>query len=267
PRFLDDQAPEKDLPRREAFAKLLIRPENTLFAKSVVNRYWARFFGRGIIEPVDDFSNRFKPSHPELLDRLAKDFVAHEYDLAWLVRAIANSHSYQLSSRTPANAGSDRLFTHAATRPLTAEQLTASLLSALGIADGQGPAKNMTDLLRQFRQNFGDEEAADRGLFAGTIPQALMIMNGAMPNGEIGRANNTLDKILKQFTSPGERLDRIFLSVLCRRPTPRERSSYLPHLTTAGPTAAPGTPAGPKKEPYEDVFWVLLNSSEFLFNH
>src|SRR5579859_2952905 len=76
PRFLDDQAPEKDLPRREAFAKLLIRPENTLFAKSLVNRYWAHFFGRGIIEPVDDFSNRFKPSHPELLDRLARDFVA-----------------------------------------------------------------------------------------------------------------------------------------------------------------------------------------------
>jgi hypothetical protein len=135
--------------------------------------------------------------------------------------------------------------------------MTASLLAALGIAEGQGPAKNMTDLLRQFRQKFGDEEAADRGLFAGTIPQALMIMNGAMPNGEIGRANNTLDKVLKLTASPAERLERIFLSVLCRRPTPRERSTYLPHLAAAGL----------KKEPYEDVFWVLLNSSEFLFNH
>jgi hypothetical protein len=257
PRFIDEIAPDDALPRREAFAKLMIRPENPLFAKSVVNRYWARFFGRGIIEPVDDFSNRFKPSHPELLDRLAQDFVAHHYDLAWLVRSIANSRTYQLSSRKPDNAGSERLFTHAATRPLTPEQLSASLLRALGIPEGQGAAKNMTELLRQLRTRFGDEEMADRGLFAGTIGQALMIMNGTMPNGEIGRANNTLDRILKQSTSPEERLDRIFLSVLCRKPAPRELSNFLPYVTTSGT----------KKDPYEDVFWVLLNSSEFLFNH
>jgi len=257
PRFIDEIAPEKDLPRREAFANLLVRPENANFARSVVNRYWARFFGRGIIDPVDDFSNRFKPSHPELLDRLARDFVEHHYDLAWLVRSIANSRTYQLSSRRPENAGSERLFTQAATRPLTPEQLATSILQALGVAEGQGPAKNMSDLLRQFRQRFGDEDAADRGLFAGTIPQALMIMNGALPNGEIGRANNTLDKILKQTAAPEQRLERIFLSVLCRLPTPRERSNYLPYVGAAGG----------KKEPYEDVFWVLLNSSEFLFNH
>ena len=257
PHFLDDIAPDKDLPRREAFANLLIRAENPLFAKSVVNRYWAHFFGRGIIEPVDDFSNRFKPSHPELLERLAQDFVAHGYDLAWLVKAIANSNTYQLSSRKPDNAGSERLFTYAATRPLTPEQLASCLLSALGVPEGQGVAKNMPDLLRQFRQRFGDEEEADRGVYAGTIPQALMIMNGNLPNGEIGRANNTVDKILKQFTAPKERLERIFLSILCRRPTSRETSTYLPYVQSAGV----------KKEPYEDVAWVLLNSSEFLFNH
>ncbi len=84
-----------------------------------------------------------------------------------------------------------------------------------------------------------------------------MIMNGNLPNGEIGRANNTLDKILKQSSAPEERLERIFLSVLCRRPTARETATYLPYVQSAGS----------KKEPYEDVFWVLLNSSEFLFNH
>jgi hypothetical protein len=257
PHFLDDIAPDKDLPRREAFANLLIRAENPLFAKSVVNRYWAHFFGRGIIEPVDDFSNRFKPSHPELLERLAQDFVAHGYDLAWLVKAIANSNTYQLSSRKADNAGSERLFTHAATRPLTPEQLAACLLSALGVQEGQGVAKNMPDLLRQFRQRFGDEEEADRGVYAGTITQALMIMNGNLPNGEIGRANNTVDKILKQSSAPEERLERLFLSILCRRPTPRELASYLPYVQSAGS----------KKDPYEDVAWVLLNSSEFLFNH
>jgi hypothetical protein len=84
-----------------------------------------------------------------------------------------------------------------------------------------------------------------------------------VPNGEIGKANNALDKILKQTTVPEERLERIFLTVLCRRPTPRELSSFVPYVKTA----ATNTKKEPAKEPYEDVFWVLVNSSEFLFNH
>jgi hypothetical protein len=131
------------------------------------------------------------------------------------------------------------------------------LRAALGLQDGQGIMKNPEQMLRQLRQRFGDEELADRGSFQGTIPQALMIMNSSMPNGEIGRANNRLDKILKQFAAPEERLERIFLTVLCRLPSPRESASYLAYVKTAGA----------KKEPYEDVYWVLLNSSEFLFNH
>jgi hypothetical protein len=257
PRFLDEIDPPKEVPRREGFVRLLIRPENPLFAKAIVNRYWARFFGRGIIEPVDDFSNRFKPSHPELLEKLSKEFVAQGHDLAWLIRTIVNSKTYQLSSRKPENAPADRFFSYADTRALTPEQLYASLRTVLGLQDGQGIMKNPEQMLRQLRQRFGDEELADRGSFQGTIPQALMIMNSPMPNGEIGRANNKLDKILKQFAAPEERLERIFLTVLCRQPSPRESATYLPYVKTGGG----------KKEPYEDVYWVLLNSSEFLFNH
>ena len=83
------------------------------------------------------------------------------------------------------------------------------------------------------------------------------IMNSAMPNGEIGRANNRLDRILKQFAAPEQRVERIFLTVLCRLPSPREAATYLPYVKAAGG----------RKEPYEDLTWVLLNSSEFLFNH
>jgi hypothetical protein len=84
-------------------------------------------------------------------------------------------------------------------------------------------------------------------------------MNGGLPNGEISRANNKLDKILKQFPTPEERLDRIFLTIVCRPPSAREREMYLAHLKTAAPKK--------DREPYEDIYWVLLNSSEFLFNH
>jgi Protein of unknown function (DUF1549)/Protein of unknown function (DUF1553) len=259
PRFLDEIAAPKELSRRDAFVKLLIRPENSNFARSVVNRYWARFFGRGIIEPVDDFSNRFKPSHPELLDRLSREFVAQGYDTAWLIRTIANSRSYQLSSRRPENASSERFFSFAATRPLTPEQLYMSLMGALGIVEGEGVAKNKGDLLRQFRQRFGEEETADRGVFQGTITQALFLMNGSLPNGEIPRANNKLDKILKQVPGAEERVERIFLSVLCRPPSARERAAYVPYVKSGNPKK--------EKEPYEDLYWILLNSSEFLFNH
>jgi len=252
PRFLDEIDPPKEMTRREAFVSLLLRPENPLFAKSIVNRYWARFFGRGIIEPVDDFSNRFKPSHPELLEKLSKEFAAQGYDLAWLIRTIANSRTYQLSSRKPENASSERFFGYSDTRPLTPEQLVASLTQALGLGEG----KPRTDLLKTFRTRFGDEEASDRGIYQGTILQALMIMNGST-NGEIGRANNGLDKILKQFSEPEQRLERIFLKILCRLPSAREQATYLPYLKAGGA----------KKDAYEDVYWVLLNSSEFLFNH
>jgi hypothetical protein len=259
PRFLDEIAPPKELPRREAFVQLLTRHENANFARSVVNRYWARFFGRGIINPIDDFSNRFKPSHPELLDRLSKEFVERGYDVAWLIRAIANSRAYQLSSRRPENASSERFFSYAATRPLTPEQLFACLSEALGIVDGEGVGKNKNNLLSQFRQRFGEEDAADRGVFEGTITQALFLMNGAMPNAEIPRANGKIDQILKQFPAPRERLDRIFLTLLGRLPSPRERSTFLPYLSSAAPKK--------DKERYEDLYWVLLNSSEFMFNH
>jgi hypothetical protein len=252
PRFLDEIDPPKEMSRREAFVSLLLRPENPLFAKSVVNRYWARFFGRGIIEPVDDFSNRFKPSHPELLEKLSKEFAAQGYDLAWLIRTITNSRTYQLSSRKPENASDERYFSYADTRPLTPEQLVASLTQALGLGEG----KNRGDLLKQFRTRFGDEEASDRGIYQGTILQALMIMNGST-NGEIGKANNSLDKILKQFAEPEQRLERIFLKILCRPPSARELATYLPYVKAGGA----------KKDAYEDVTWVLLNSSEFLFNH
>jgi hypothetical protein len=225
----------------------------------VVNRYWARFFGRGIIEPIDDFSNRFKPSHPGLLDQLSREFVQQGYDLAWLVRTIANSKTYQLSSRRPENASAERFFGYAETRPLTAEQLYTCLTQALGVEDGQGVGKNKAGLLTQFRQRFGDEETADRGIYQGTITQALFLMNGGLPNGEISRAHNTLDKILKQFPTPEERLDRIFLTIVCRPPSAREREAYLAHVKAGNPKK--------EREPYEDVYWVLLNSSEFLFNH
>ena len=266
PRFLDGATPDPAKERREEFARLLIRRDNLQFARAVVNRYWAHFFGRGIVHPVEDFSGRFKPSHPELLDELAREFVAWGYDLKWLVWKITGSRTYQLSSRvSPKKAPHERYFAVALTRPLTPEQIYAAMTRVLNaddapatdpkVAEKMGNAKD--NLLREFRKFFGDEENVDIGTFNGTIQQALLLMNGGTVNQGIAGKGSRLGVILKERDARIERLRFIFLTVLTRLPSDREQSTYLPYVTAAGG----------KREAYEDVYWTLVNSSEFLFNH
>ena len=245
--------------------RLLQRPENLQFARAVVNRYWAHFFGRGIVHPIEDFSGRFKPSHPEMLDELAREFASWGYDLKWLVWKIAGSRAYQLSSRMAAGkTPNEKYFAVAQTRPMTPEQMYAAMTRALNGDEGaaadpkvaEKTANAKDQLLQQFRKYFGDEENIDIGTFNGTIQQALLLMNGGTVNQAIVGKSGRLGSILASKSSPGDRLDLMVLSVLSRLPTDRERATYLPHLA-----------ATQKREPYEDVYWTLLNSSEFLFNH
>ncbi|HLF94169.1 MAG TPA: DUF1549 and DUF1553 domain-containing protein [Planctomycetota bacterium] len=271
PCFLDGTAPEAGRERREEFARLLLRTENLQFARAVVNRYWAHFFGRGIVHPIEDFSGRFKPSHPGLLDELAREFVSWNYDLKWLVWKIAGSGAYQLTSRiSPKKAPDERYFAVAQTRPLTPEQMYAAMTQVLNdeSAPPAAPAKAdpkagdkaanaKEQLLAQFRKFFGDEENVDLGTFNGTIQQALLLMNGGTVNQAIVGKSGRLALILKEKLTPEDRVEEMFLTVLGRLPSDRERSTYLPHVSA--------TPS--KREPYEDVYWTLLNSSEFLFNH
>src|ERR1043166_1145388 len=181
PKFLDGATPEAGKERREEFAKILTRKDNLQFAKAVVNRYWAHFFGRGIVHPVEDFSGRVKPSHPDLLDELAREFVALGYDLKWLVWKIPGSQTYQLSSRiSPKKAPHEKFFAVALTRPLTPEQIYAALTRVLSgddapvadpkVAEKMGNAKD--NLLKEFRKYFGDEENVDIGTFNGTIQRS-----------------------------------------------------------------------------------------------
>jgi hypothetical protein len=268
PCWLDGTAADPSKSRREEFVRLLQRPDNLQFARAVVNRYWAHFFGRGIVHPIEDFSGRFKPSHPEMLDELSREFVSWGYDLKWLVWKIAGSRAYQLTSRMPPKKmPAERYFAVAQTRPLTPEQMVAAMGRALNAdeappAAGADPkvlekATNSKDqLLQQFRKVFGDEENIDIGTFNGTIQQALLLMNGGTVNQAIVGKSGRLGSILASKPSPGDRLDLMFLSALTRLPSDRERATYLPYLA-----------ATQKREPYEDVYWTLLNSSEFLFNH
>ena len=122
--------------RRAVFARWLTAADNPFFARVAVNRIWGRLFGRGIVEPVDDFRADNPPAHPELLDRLAADFVASGFDRRELIRTITGSSVYQLSSRSqPLNADDEKYFSHAYARLLTAEQLLDAVSHVTGVPE------------------------------------------------------------------------------------------------------------------------------------
>src|SRR6266481_2977404 len=120
--------------RRLAYAEWVTAKDNPFFAKSTVNRVWSYFFGRGIIDPVDDIRASNPPSNPALLEALTKDFLDHNYDLRHLIRTIVLSRTYQLGFRTNSwNAGDETNFSHALPRRLTAEQLFDAITMATGV--------------------------------------------------------------------------------------------------------------------------------------
>ena len=270
PRFLDGELPGKNEPRRAAFARLASRPENPRFARALVNRYWGHFFGRGLVHPVEELNERNRPSHPELLDALAAGFVRSGHDLKWLIRAVVTSRAYQLSSRRPrgVHAPAPHHFSYALTRAMSPEELFNSLIEASGseerlraAAKRSGGGRTVEavkrEILRQFRFTFGDDENSDMVEFHGTIPQALLMLNGELVQRSLLERDQRLDLILRSETDPARRLELIFLSVLGRPPAGRERQRYGAHVAKLLDDRAA----------YEDVFWTLLNSSEFLFSH
>ncbi|HXX94775.1 MAG TPA: DUF1553 domain-containing protein, partial [Planctomycetota bacterium] len=261
------KGPEPGVPRRAEFARLMTDPGNLQFARECVNRYWAHFFGAGIVNPPDDFSGKNKPSHPELLDALARDLIAHGYDLHWLIRSIAGSEAYGLTSRARDRSGPpEKLFALARVRALTPEQILGSVFVATGGAQGPPGAPSMGEeqrrramfgLLSQFRHAFGDDEGGELVDFSGSIPSALLMMNSpVVTRGTIARTGGGLGRLLASRPGLEERIRAIFLLALTRLPTEGEVARW------SGVLRASTGDAG-----YEDLFWTLLNTSEFLFNH
>jgi len=251
---------------REVYANWVTSPDNPYFAKATVNRVWAYLFGRGIVEPVDGFGVTHTPTHPELLDFLAKDFVEHGYNLRYLFRVLLNTRAYQRSSKTTEKNKHDELYlTHAPIRPLTATQLFASLLEATNVESAEKRRQRDFDALRreyerQYRFLFGNDEQEAEVVNKATVSQALMMLNGPIVNeGSRDVSGTRLDRILQTVTSREKRLDAIYLATLSRLPTPAERSYFRFYYE--------GSSYRDKEKCFEDLYWSLLNSAEFATNH
>jgi hypothetical protein len=271
PKFLGGPAPElKGKSRREALAEWLASAENPWFAKNVANIVWAHFLGIGIVDPVDDMRVSNPPSNPELLDALAKKFIADNYDLKKLVRDICNSRTYQLSTRTnETNATDNRNFSHAMVRRVRAEVLLDCIsrvtatpnkfkglplgARAVQIADGNTTNYFLTTFGRATRATVCSCEVK----MEPNLSQALHLLNGDTTQQRI-RQGKFVENQLKEKKEPKDIIRILYLTTLSREPTDMEMEKLL--------AAVPEDPKA-RREALEDIFWALLNSKEFIFNH
>jgi hypothetical protein len=272
PRFMGgavaELPPGKD--RREVLADWLTRADNPFFAKSVVNRIWYHLNGRGIVDPVDDFRDSNPSANDELLDALARDFVAHQFDLKYITRVILNSRTYQLSAQSnDANKDDNKYFSHAVTKLLSAEQLLDALCTVTEVPEKYAGLPLGTravqlpdgEVNHPFLKTFGQparelacecERESDSNL-----AQALQLINGPTVNEKLRNPNNRLGRLLTAKMADGDMLNDLYLATLARAPVEGEAKAALEHVARASD----------KRKAWEDVQWALVNSKEFLFRH
>ena len=269
PRFLDGTEYKGELTKkREALAEWMTAKSNPYFSKAIVNRMWKHFMGRGFVEPVDGFGEEYPATNPELLAWLAEDFVIHGYDLKHLMRIILHSKAYQRSSETnESNKDDDIYYSHAYMKPLTAEQFFSSMLQAtvLGRLEKSKTAiqlKSMKrDYLNQYLFLLDNGEMEEIEAFNGTVPKALMMINGSLVNDSANyKARDSFIRyVLDNWRETIDRVQFIYLTVLSRKPTSQEQTYFQRYLERSLYRS--------KDLAYEDLYWVLLNSAEFAHNH
>jgi Protein of unknown function (DUF1549)/Protein of unknown function (DUF1553) len=263
--FLDAKKPQwgRRSSGRELLADWVTASDNPYFARAAVNRIWARFFGTGIVDPVDDFRDDNPPSHPELLDELAHQFQSHGYDLKFMIRAITATKAYGLTSAVGrSELAPPGLFASMAVRTLSPGQLFESLTQATGFQQGSGGPYGYEGVSKQrFVELFTNrDEKPTEG--ETTILQALALMNGPFISNVTNlETSDTLAAVADApyLETPG-RIETLYLAALTRRPRSDELEKLVPYVERGGPS-------GDRSKALADIFWALLNSPEFRFNH
>jgi hypothetical protein len=233
----------------------------------MVNRIWFSLFGKGLVDPVDDLRDSNPAANPELLDALARDFIAHGFDLRHTVREIMNSRTYQLSSRPNAtNAADERFFSRALPQRLPAEvlldtisEVTGSPESFKGFPDAtravQVPAmRDKSAFLKLFGQPPHETVCECERSSETTLGQSFALISGASLNAKLQRPENRLGKLLAAGRTNDEVVTELYLAALCREPSAKEGSQSLAYLARHAD----------RRAALEDLLWAILNSKEFL---
>ena len=268
PKFLGGEVSPDELAatRRQRLVQWLTWPENPFVARAAVNRVWAQLFGRGLVEPVDDMGAHNPPSHPELLVELAAYFVRTGYDLNALVRTLATTRAYQLSSQSlEGDADRPELFARMAIKSLTAEQLYDCLLEAtrrreVPLTAQQIPFRRIDQERSAFLARF-QSPGQRLSEYQGGIPQALVLLNGATIRQatDLGQSD-LLAALDAPFLTSERRVEALFLSTLSRPPDEAELARFTSHVQKASSDED-------RRRALGDALWAILNSAEFGMNH
>jgi hypothetical protein len=263
----------EEVNRRDELADLV--RQSPYLGKAAVNRMWSHFMGYGFTKPVDDMGPHNPTSHPELLDQLAKDFTSHGHDNKQLIRWITLSDAYGLSSQLNGAVGKEKnkkddpalgerpMFSHFYMRQMSAEQLYESLVVATqadktrGSYEEQERTKNAW--LQQFSVAFGTDENDEATTFNGTIPQTLMMMNGELiQKATSGEQGSFLQRVATSNMKDAQKISSLYIAALARKPTKNELAdaNKLWQLRKGDTLGA-----------MQDIWWVLLNTNEFILNH
>ena len=255
--------PDKE--RRKTAARLVTSNDNPWFARAIVNRIWAELVGDGFYDGIDDLGPDREPRSPEQLDELCRRFVSADHDLRALFRDVMATPAYQSVARSRADAGRP-LGEASCPQRLRADQLFTQVLTALGVDEaavggrGERRAGGMRGELFSprggFNQVFGYDPGLPRDEIVGSIPQALLLMN-SQPlaqaiDGE--RRFTLLGRLLAELPDDRELADELHLRTLARHATPAEIGVCLDHVRDTGD----------RSEAFEDIFWALVNSAEFI---
>ncbi|HKI32559.1 MAG TPA: DUF1549 and DUF1553 domain-containing protein [Gemmataceae bacterium] len=265
--FLDGSEPrwKYKVGPRVTLAEWVTSADNPFFARAAANRLWAHFFGIGIVDPVDDLGDdKAEPSHPELLDVLAREFAAHKFDLKFLIRAITLSKTYQLTSAyTDPSQEELRLFAKMPVKGMTAEQLFDSVSAATGYREQGGPQNpffGANTPRSEFLTKFASQDKRTESTTS--ILQALALMNGKLvADATNAERSVTLAGIADApFLDTAGKVEALYLGTLSRLPRSQERERFVKYIEDGGAKKD-------RKQALADVFWALLNSSEFMLNH
>jgi hypothetical protein len=267
--------------RRAAFAAWLTAPENPYFARAIVNRVWANFFGRGLIDPEDDLRATNPPSDPALLDWLVADFRAHGHDVRHLIRTILSSAAYARSSDpVPGNEMDTKYLSHYVVKRLPAEVLLDAIARVTGVptpfagypAGWRSLQLPDAQVANPFLTAFGRPErvstcSCERSSEP-SVAQALHLANGSTLNDKLRSDAGTVAKIAAARATDAEVLDALYKAALSRAPTEAETARLLPILAEAVAGLTDEKPiATARRQAIEDLYWATLTGKEFLFNH
>jgi hypothetical protein len=259
---------------RERLADWMVAGKNPFFARAVANRYWAHFFGRGLVDPLDDMRVTNPPSNPELLDALAKDLVEHGYSLKHLVGTICKSRTYQLSAMpNEFNKQDKQTYARYYPKRLSAEvlfdaicQVTNAPAAFGGLPqDKHAPRRAIMLPDESFTSYFLDVFGRPQRISAcecervseANLAQALHLLNSDEIQAKLSQGGGRAETLAKDQRPEAVKIEELFLWAFARKPTTVQLNTALEHIAKN---------AANKKVAYENIIWALLNTKEFVFN-